>query len=196
MADAPSHVVDLATACVKSVKDTLQIPLDLEPETLPLLDHYAREIVGDEEHEVALGASLCGAYFGEVVRRRFGAVRWYAPEGIDPLANDLGADRFAEWRLEFEPAYLTFNPIGLALEVIEGKDAPGWRAHLQVEDRDREAVDAAVKLFGVERESDYYSFSVRFEVLEQVLEALAREAQRRGDEPARIGPEVYAARVK
>ncbi|MEZ4246831.1 MAG: hypothetical protein R3B99_01110 [Polyangiales bacterium] len=36
---------------------------------------------------------------------------------------------------------------------------------------------AALELLGDVRDSDFYSFTVRFEVLEQVLETLGRRAQ-------------------
>ena len=41
----PTHVQDLAAACVTSVQATLGLELDFGHETLPVLDHYAREHV-------------------------------------------------------------------------------------------------------------------------------------------------------
>ncbi len=200
MADAPTHVTDLATACVHSVKQTLDIALDLQPDTLPILDHYVREILERDAEGLALGVSICGAYFGEVVRRRFESVRWFAPQAIsdvlrtEELAHgEMAGDPYPEWRLEFEQVFLHFNPLGVALEVAETADAAGWKAHLGVQKRDREAVDASVALFGVARERDYYSFTVRFEVLEQVVEALVRERQHRKESPGSYGPVDYAS---
>ncbi|MCB9634080.1 MAG: hypothetical protein H6721_18320 [Sandaracinus sp.] len=184
----PTTIVDLANACRASVLATVGVELDFEPETLPILDHYAKNhatlAVGDplerapksrsddaSDELVGLVAPMCGAYFGEVMRHHFdGVFRWYAPD-----------DEHAVWRLEAEPIFLFFNPVGVALEVMEQEDAAGWGAHLRVRPNDREAVRAALELLGDVRDSDYYSFTVRFEVLEQVLETLGRRAQERGE---------------
>jgi hypothetical protein len=191
----PQTVLDLATACRASVLATVGVELDFEPETLPILDHYAkhhRELAAGEkvrpgkkskaktsakpagttESDELLGlvAPICGAYFGEVLRHRFDTMRWHAPD------DDHGL-----WRLEAESVFLFFNPIGAAMEVIEGKDAPGWGAHLRVRPTERETVRGALELFGDVRDSDYYSFTVRFEVFEQVMETLGRQARDRGE---------------
>jgi len=187
----PQTVLDLATACRASVLATVGVELDFEPETLPILDHYAkhhRELAAGEkvrpgkrktktttgkvESDELLGlvAPMCGAYFGEVLRHRFDAMRWHAPD-----------DEHGLWRLEAESVFLFFNPIGTAVEVIEEKDAPGWGAHLRVRPNDREAVRGALELFGDVRDSDYYSFTVRFEVFEQVMETLGRQARERSE---------------
>ncbi len=197
----PQTVLDLATACRASVLATVGVELDFEPETLPILDHYAknhRELAAGEkvrpgkrkksaadpadqgkksasgkaESDELLGlvAPICGAYFGEVLRHRFDAMRWNAPD------DDHGL-----WRLEAESVFLFFNPIGTAVEVIEEKDAPGWGAHLRVRPTDREAVRSALELFGDVRDTDYYSFTVRFEVFEQVMETLGRQARERNE---------------
>lgn len=163
--DTPQHVADLATACVASVKATVGMTLDLSVDTLPVLDHYAHEVLEASEDEIlSLTAPMCGAYFGEILRRRFAGFRWHAPK-----------DAFDEWRLELEPAFLYFNPVGIALEVITEADAPGYHAHLGLRPEDREEVERSVALFGDARQSDYYSFAVRSEVLEQALEALGRQ---------------------
>ncbi|MBO6936531.1 MAG: hypothetical protein JJ863_16285 [Deltaproteobacteria bacterium] len=163
--DTPQHVADLATACVASVKATVGMTLDLSVDTLPVLDHYAHEVLEASEDEIlSLTAPMCGAYFGEILRRRFAGFRWHAPK-----------DAFDEWRLELEPAFLYFNPVGIALEVITEADAAGYHAHLGLRPEDREEVERSIALFGEARQSDYYSFAVRSEVLEQALEALGRQ---------------------
>jgi hypothetical protein len=50
-----------------------------------------------------------------------------------------------------------------------------------VRPNDREAVRAALELFGDVRDTDYYSFTVRFEVFEQVMETLGRQARERSE---------------
>ena len=171
--DTPQHVADLATACVASVKATLGMTLDLSVETLPVLDHYAHEVLEASEDELlSLTAPMCGAYYGEILRRRFAGFRWHAPR-----------DAFESWRLELEPAFLFFNPVGVALEVITEADAPGFHAHLGLRPADRKEVERAVALFGDARHQDYYSFTLRAEVLEQAMEALGRKVAT--EKPAR-----------
>lgn len=184
---APDAIRDLALACVASVKATLGIELDFTQDTLPLLDHYAREVLETDKEEIAqLTVPMCGAYFGEVVRRSLAAFRWHC------------GDDHRLWRLELETAFLFFNPLGIAQEVIEGEDVPGWWSHLEVAKADQEHVKEALNLFGDVRESDYYSFSLRYEVIDQVALSIARRAaqQRDGDEEiAIISPDLYAAFV-
>ncbi|MAQ18466.1 MAG: hypothetical protein CMN30_27155 [Sandaracinus sp.] len=181
---APDHVEDLASACMASVRATVGVDLDLSADTLPILDHYAHEVLDVSAEDILqLTAPMCGAYFGEVLRRRFGGLRWHAPK-----------DEPANWRLELEPAFLFFNPVGIAIEVITEADAPGWHAHLGLRPEDREEVERSVAVFGDTRESDYYSFAIRGEVIEQALEALGRLAA--GRDPASFDAQAYAHHIE
>ena len=45
------------------------------------------------------------------------------------------------------------------------------------------------------REDDYYTFSVRFDVLQQVHGVLMARASARGETNRRLGPEVYRAAI-
>ena len=162
----PDSVRDLATACVASVRATLAFDLDFTPETLAVLDHYAKEVVNEGEGAILqLVAPMCGAYFGEVLRRELGAARWHAP-----------GDTYRLWRLELESSFLHFNPLGIALEVIQGEDAPGWYAHLQFLDDDRSLVASTTGNLGAVRTEDYYRFTVRQEVVQGVASNMAEKA--------------------
>ena len=178
----PTHIHDLSLACVASVKSTVGFELDFSSDTLPLLDHYVKTVVPATEDEIlSLVAPMVGAYFGSVIDQRIKACRWHAPE-----------HQYSDWRLEMQRVFFFFNPVGIALEVISSSDSEGWNAHLQVAPQDRDAIEAAVGVYGDVRESDYYSFGVRFEVIEQVAETLMREAQRRGDAEREFGSQYYA----
>ena len=179
----PTHVQDLATACVASVQTTLGVELDYGHETLPLLDHYAREHLEAPAAEILqLVAPMTGAYFGEVVRRHLQSARWHAPVDQHPL-----------WRLEMEHVFLCFNPIGVALEVISGADSEGWSAHLRTRPSDKPLVKHALGVFGDVREDDYYTFAIRFETIEQVFEGLTRQVET-GSEPY-FGSQDYAREI-
>lgn len=181
--EPPTGIGDLARSCVRFVKDALGIELDYSSDTLPVLDHYIRsrlEVSGDEI--LGLLAPTTGAYFGEVVRRGMAGARWHT-------AGEL----YPSYRLEFEPFYLCFNPIGIAVEVITRMDAGDWSAHFSMLDEARATVEHALDQNPSVEEDDYYTFSVRFEVLQQVAELLGAIESRLPGPRRTFGPEVYRA---
>jgi hypothetical protein len=183
LAPAPSEIADLADSCVRFVQDALGLRLDYTPETLPVLDHYLREGARGAKPEVlALLAPASGAYFGETVRRNMPGARWHCPPERE----------YRDFRLEFDPFFLCFNPIGVAVEVLTMEDASGFGAHFQVLEEARGALASALEARDDVESESYYTFSMRWEVLEQVGDLLsAIESQQR--KPRRFGPEVYRA---
>lgn len=183
--DAPlekPNVADLADACVRFVQSALGIVLDFTPDTLPILDHYLIQARKNPRDEIlALVAPAAGAYFGEVVGAALGPCRWY-----------LDGDGLEQWRLEFERCYLTFNPVGAALEAVLGEEAPGFGAHIQVLPGEAALVRESLERTGDVRNEDYYRLAIRFEVLEQVSELLSSRLAN-DETPVTIGPEIYAA---
>jgi hypothetical protein len=175
----PNEIADLSQACVRFVHDALGLTLDYTPETLPILDHYLRERAkGANDAVLDLVAPAAGAYFGEVVRRHMPGSRWHAPEGD-----------YAAYRLEFDPFFLCFNPVGIAREVLTRQSAEGYGAHFQVLDDARDAVRRSLDNTEVAPD-DYYTFSVRIEAIEQIADLLsALESGKR--ERRRFGPEIY-----
>jgi hypothetical protein len=159
--ETANAVMDLTVACVTSVKNATGLELDLTQETLPILDHYAALVESPREEVVSLLAPMCGAYFGELVRRQLGDGSW-----------QLDSEDHAEWRLTFESCSLRFNPVGVALEVLLGQDLAGWGAHLQTSPEDQLRVKKALEVYGDVRDRDYYTFSVRLEAIEQAYLAL------------------------
>jgi hypothetical protein len=182
----PEHVHDLAEGCVRFVERTLGITLDYAPETLPLVDHWLRAGGPREKAEVLeLAAPAAGAYFGEVIRRTLGDARWYAPPG-EP----------AEWRLEYEHVFLSFNPIGVAIEAALGRHVEGWSAHFQMLPGDRQTIEEGLeRTSGSVREDDFFRLAVRYEVVEQIVETLRALALARKEDDRFYGPDLYAASV-
>lgn len=180
--EAPATISQLSDGCVRFVQQALSLPLDYTPETLPILDHYIRERGRDGREEIAgLLAPPTGAYFGEVVRRTFGYVRWHCP-----------GDEYDLYRLEFEPFFLSFNPIGIATEVIREGQATGPGAFFDVLDEARTLLREALSQHARVPTEDYYTFTMRYEVLEQVAALLfALEAERK--ERRHFGSDVYRA---
>jgi hypothetical protein len=149
-------VMDLTVACVTSVKNATGLELDLTQDTLPILDHYASMADSPRDEVVSLLAPMCGAYFGELVRRQFEDGTWV-----------LDSEDQSEWRLTFESCSLVFNPIGVALEVLLQQDVPDWGAHLHTAPEDQLRVKRALEVYGDVRDRDYYTFGVRNEAIEQ-----------------------------
>ena len=149
-------VMDLTVACVTSVKNATGLELDLTQDTLPILDHYASVADSPRDEVTSLIAPMCGAYFGELIRRQLGDGRWT----VDP-------DDYSEWRLTFEQCSLVFNPIGVAIEVLLQQEVPDWGAHLHTAPEDQLRVKKALEVYGDVRDRDYYTFGVRDEAIEQ-----------------------------
>ena len=182
----PELVQDLAEGCVKYVEQATGVELDFTQDTLPVLDHYLERVPEEASEEVlALVIPMCGAYFGEVVRRHMQDARWHLDE-----------EHYERWRVEFDSCFLHFNPIGMVLEALMRDDAAGWSAHLSVLDDQREALKQALERLGEVEEDDYYRLSVRFEVIEQAHDQLAawtRQQAKEGEQPQRYDPDTYAA---
>ncbi len=182
--DAPQVVLDLADSCVRFVHRTLGITLDYTPDTLPLLDHYLRGAHGVTQEEIlSLVAPAAGAYFGEVVRRQLGPSRWH-----------WTSDEFSECRVEFERCFLSFNPIGIAMEAVLRSETEGYGSNLQLLKDEENLVREALERTGGDIDpDDYFRLAVRFEVIEQVVSILVEHAILQNDLSRRFGPEVYDA---
>ncbi len=132
----PEQVLEFASQAVEYVRRALGVTLEYNSETLPVLDHYLRQVVtasasrpangrpgngksgngkpagsaaGDRPPATALVAATAGAYFGEVVRRRLGG-SWHLPSA-DP----------GSWRLVL-PSGLWFWPVAMARATILGPE--------------------------------------------------------------------------
>lgn len=181
--DAPSVVLDLADSCVRFVHRTLGIELDYTPDTLPILDHYLRGAHGVSQEEIlGLVAPAAGAYFGEVVRRQLGPSRWH-----------WESDEFSECRLEFERCFLSFNPIGIALEAVVQSETEGYGSNLALLKEEESLVREALERTGDVNPDDYFRLAVRYEVIEQVVVLLVERAISQNELARRFGPEVYEA---
>jgi hypothetical protein len=183
----PREIFSLAAECVAAVRDETGVELDYTTLTLPVLDHYCRSVRrGPRWTDGARQtAHSVGAYFGEVVRRHFGArCRWV-----------LDADGLHAWRLEFEEVFLCFNPLGSALESLLDGRALGWNAEFvtlaEAEDSLRERLD---RLPGVS-ERDFFTLSVRIDVLETICEFLEQWEHARDDSRRPYGTTEYESRL-
>ena len=198
----PDRVRDLAEACVRFVQRAVGVTLDYEPETLPVLDHYveqARQAAGGRPEAAAVVAHAAGAYFGEVVRRRYPS--WWRTEHDDPAA----------WRIELEPVFLSFRPIQLIADALyrveetkgeggegegegEGESAAEEDAgeQLEIDDVDREAVTGRLAELPQVSEKEFFAPSTRLEVIDIAIEAIRARRMGEGNEgDAKLGPSDY-----
>ena len=158
-----------------------KVPLDGTSDTLSILDQYIRDARADLEIQPAglpLLVATIGAYFGEVLRRAFDAT-WYAVGEHDA------------WRLDFHEVFLTFNPLGMAREALTLEETPGWHAHLEVDDAEKEAITARLAALPEVPDDEFYAPSTRFDVVELAVEALRARANAEGLADVRFTVEDY-----
>jgi hypothetical protein len=136
-APGPVQVLEFGDQAVEYVRRTLGVALAYDSDTLPVLDHYLRQVGagpdaprGPSQPELLaadLVAATAGAYFGEVVRRRLGG-SWHLP------SPDPGT-----WRLSL-PSGLWFFPVAMAMAAIRGPDTSlDARDEDDDEDQDQDA---------------------------------------------------------
>lgn len=180
-AGMPPAVADLAAACLRFVTTRYKVPLDFTSDTLPLVDQYARDSraeIAERPESLDLLAGALGAYFGEVMRREHGG--FWRTDG-DPSA----------WRLLFSHVFLSFNPIGMAREALTGEESEGFGAHLQLDDAEREEVEARLKALPDVDPDEFYLPTTRFEVVQIAVDALQTKMQSTGVGDVTFSPEDY-----
>lgn len=185
VADAPPRVAEYARLAVEYVRRAIGLELAFDSDTLPLLDHYLRNVPDNQPATVELVATSAGAYFGEVVRRRLGG-RW-----------DTSAEEVTEWRVVL-PTGLHFSPAGFVAAAIVRADLDDLDTTIDAPPRMRPFVEQTLARMSDVTEDDYYSLCGRLDTLEHVHEVLVAVAARmmgkeRGDEPGEDDAEPDAA---
>ncbi|NUP08660.1 MAG: hypothetical protein HOW73_21640 [Polyangiaceae bacterium] len=188
-APPPDSIADLAHACVRFVERAVGVKLDFTPETLPLLDHYlagARDVfaAGDKTktgESFDLVAQAAGAYFGEVVRRRYAS--WWR----------LGAGSGDEHRLEFHRLHLVIHPVLLVSEALlldRDKTASDFAGF----DLDASDVEAAARRLSELPPVDIEEFvrpTTRLEALDIIVDAVRADHAIDGADPLALEPNDY-----
>ena len=180
--ESPTEVLEYASRAVDYVRRSLELTLEYDSETLPVLDHYLREVPGDNAAAAHLVAATAGAYFGEVVKRRIGGA-WDLP------SHDPGT-----WRLVL-PSGVWFLPAAMALAAIRGPDQadddlldsdegtdpnvqipPGWDASLHAPPQLRVLVAEVLERMADVTQETFYSLCGRLDTLEHLHSVLAGAA--------------------
>jgi hypothetical protein len=179
---------------VRFVERALGVRLDYTPETLPILDHYleqARTAQQERPETLAVVAHTCGAYFGEVVRRRYAS--WWRMDGSDPSG----------WQIELEAVFLSFSPVDLiSSALLRGEPSGGAPSDaddtssvgLTLDEEDRRAVSARLAELPPVSDEEFYAPSTRLEVIDIAVEAIRARRMAQGEEvDDKLTPEDYEA---
>lgn len=181
MEDVPPRVREYAEQAVEYVRRAVGVTMEYDSDTLPVLDHYLRDVPQEPVAALKLVILTAGAYFGEVVRRRLGG-RW---------ETQLEE---AQWRVVL-PTGLNFSPLGLVASAITRSEGEDIDAVLDAPLRMRPYLQQALQRMGEVSEDDYYSLCGRLDTIEHLHEVLvAVAAQMMGDEadPDSTEPEPVA----
>ena len=167
----PPSVQPFYDAARKYVERALGVQLDDSEESLAYVDHYITQTARAETLKpevLALVAPALGAYLGQVAIARFGG-KWVT-DG-DP----------AEWRVELEPAPLTFHPVGMAAEALRGEEVEGYDASFSTREELMGPLLEALESAPPVDEAYYYSLTGRLETLAHALDILAEIERRKRD---------------
>lgn len=172
--DVPQQIVDLSSNLVDFVERAVGIRPDFSPETLSIVDHYAKIARAEVEKRPELhdlpGRAL-GAYFGEVVRRSEGAF-W-----------SVTSANFHDWSLCGVSAFVAINPMGVGFDALLGSmNHGGPSSQFKLGPEDREGVSARLAALPEVPEDEYYTLCTRFEVTQIIMEAVRGLASQRGYE--------------
>lgn len=167
----PPPVQPFYDAARNYVKRALGVDLDGSEESLAYVDHYIAKTARAEALKpevLALIAPALGAYLGQVAIARFGG-KWVV-EG-DP----------AGWRVELEPAPLTFHPVGMAAEALRGDEVEGYDASFTTREDLMGPLLEALESSPPVDEEYYYSLTGRLETLTHALDVLVEIQRRKRD---------------
>jgi hypothetical protein len=183
VATPPEPIPELTVLCVEYVERALGFSLDLTPETLPVLDHYAASVrasISERPELLPLIARATGAYFGEVVR------------GVIPGFWRIPSANLHDWQLCSRKSFLWVNPFGIAYDAISaGTEHDGPRSILRCAPEDREFLERRLATLPPVPEDQYYLFTTRLEVLEVASEALGARQEEQGYSGLDLGEEDY-----
>jgi len=174
MPAAPAEVLRMAQEARTYIEKALHFELDGNHDTLPVVDHYLRDVPRDEAEICDLVATAVGSYFGEIVRARFDG-DW-----------DLGSEDPAGWLIKLRSCTLFFFPVAMAYQAIQhGKNEDRYDDGVHVDLDDKEGLRQALDLAPPVTTELYYTLCNRFDTLEYIVELLmGRRAQKKKEEEA------------
>jgi hypothetical protein len=178
VSDPVVEIEQYAAQAVVYVKRSLGIALEYDSDTLPLLDHYLRNLETTEPGALDLIVTTAGSYFGEVVRRRIGG-RWERSDDNDPKG----------WRLVLTTG-LQFSPAGFVASSIAQSDVGDFDSAIDAPERMLPYVEQALSRMGEITEVEYYSLCGRLDTVEHLHEVLVAVAAKLLGEQNAGNPDV------
>lgn len=167
----PPGVAEFVRRALEAVQASVGVALEFDSDTLPLLDHYIRELPGNQPATAALIAAMTGAYFGETVRLCHGGI--WKSETEDP----------AQWRIVL-PGGLSFSPVRMALAAINNDETGEGNPDFQAPPLLMSELENTLSRMGSVTTREYYTLSCRFDTLEhlqEVMLAFAADQQKKND---------------
>jgi hypothetical protein len=160
-------IFELAEKAVDFVRRAVGIALDYTPETLPVLDHYLKDVPKHQPELVTLCATCAGAYFGEVARRSLGGAWQHDGSSPDQRVVLTGG--------------VAFSPMGMAGQAVLGAEDEAYDGSFDVPEAHRAAVSDALARKADVSEDEYFSLSGRLEaltfVVDQIMQIMACQAK-------------------
>lgn len=169
--DCPPIAAEFVRRALDAVRSAVGVSLEFDSDTLPLLDHYLKQVPKDRGDAAALIAAMTGSYFGEAVRQSLGGA--WKVEDEDP----------ANWRIVL-PGGLSFSPVRLAFSAILLDEEGEGNGDFQAPPKLMDALTEAMDRMGAVGEADYYTLSCRYDTLEhlqEVMLAVADSLQKKRD---------------
>ncbi len=157
--NCPPRTAEFVRRALDAVRASVGVSLEFDSDTLPLLDHYIKQVPRKEADAAALIAAMTGSYFGEAVRQSLGG-QWKV-EDDDP----------ASWRIVL-PGGLSFSPVRLALAAILLDEDGEGNGDFQAPPKLMEALTEAMGRLGSVGRNDYFTLSCRFDTLEHLQEVM------------------------
>lgn len=184
----PSQIVDLSTNLADFVERAVGIRPDFSPDTLSIVDHYARiarEQVAARPELTDLTAQALGAYFGEVARR--------TEDGFWIVSSP----NFHDWSLCGTSAFVSINPIGVGYDaLIGGTSHAGPSSQTKLAAEDRKPVEERLDRLPKYEESEYFTLCTRLELLQIVMEEVRIQAGQRGYEDMVYTEDDYSVELR
>lgn len=192
---SPREILELSDACVRFVKRATGVELDFTPETLPVLDHWLRDAgsaAADKDEARDVVALAAGAYFGELVRRRY-ACWWRTEHGV------------TDARIEFATMFLAFSPMDMARDAlglstgeasIPEEDrvpslVPEGSSGFELDEEDQALVEARLAELPAATAAEFYAPSTRLEVLDIAVDAIRSKRLAEKDPELALEPADY-----
>ncbi|HEY0255248.1 MAG TPA: hypothetical protein VGC41_27155, partial [Kofleriaceae bacterium] len=159
----PARIREYADQTVEYVRRALNLTIEFDSNTLPVLDHYLHTVQGATAETLRLVIATAGAYFGETVRQSLGG-RW-----------EMQGETEADWRVVL-PTGLNFSPTGFVAAAIAQSEVADFDAELDAPPRMRPFVEETLARMGEIPVDEYYSLCNRLDTLEHVHEVLVAHA--------------------